>query len=253
MNRISAFAFVFLFGGISARAGEPTADEILKLQDKAHANFKDFTVDATMTIREPGQKTGRQFSFTTISRFDEKRLVRFTAPGDIKGMGMLTESRDVMYAFLPGFQRVRRLGTHVKNQGFMGSDATFEDMAEGQFTGTWKPTLAGSEGDNWILDLALVSGHESEFAKKKIWVDKKMHQITKMEDYDAKGTKVRTQTRGGYVKDTEDNGGHYAPGVFLIVDHRRNDHSTELVFSNPKANTNVPEDTFSQRSLLRGQ
>src|SRR5438445_378170 len=93
-----------------ARAGEPTADEILKMQDKAHGNFVDLTSEAKMIIREPGQTVGREFTFMTISKGNEKRLVRFTSPGDVKGMGMLTESRDTMYAYLPGFNRVRRLG-----------------------------------------------------------------------------------------------------------------------------------------------
>ena len=39
--------------------------------------------------------------------------MRFLAPGDVKGMGMLIEGRGTMYAFLPGFNKVRRLGLHV--------------------------------------------------------------------------------------------------------------------------------------------
>ena len=253
MRRIAYFSFVFLFCSVSARAGEPTADEILKLQDKAHSNYQDLTSEAKMVIREPGQAAGREFGFTTISKGNEKRIVRFTSPGDVKGMGMLTENRDTMYAYLPGFQRVRRLGTHVKNQGFMGSDATFDDMAEGAFSPVYKPTYAGADEGNWILDLELRPNQSAEFTKRKIWVDKKMHQITRMEDFDAKGVKVRTQTRTNYIKDSDDGGGHYTPGVIKITDHRRNDHNTEIVMSSTKANTGVPEDVFSQRSLVRGQ
>ena len=58
-----------------------------------------------------------------IQKGTTKRLVRFLAPGDIKGMGMLVESADTMYALLPAFgNRVRRLGTHQVSQSFMGSD-----------------------------------------------------------------------------------------------------------------------------------
>src|SRR4051794_3890350 len=91
---------------------EPTPAEILKLTDKAHGDFVDLTTEAKLVIREPGQSSGREYQFVTISRGNEKRIVRFLAPGDVKGMGMLVENRDTMYAFLPGFQRVRRLGTH---------------------------------------------------------------------------------------------------------------------------------------------
>src|SRR5438105_5036688 len=173
-----------------ARGGEPTAAEILQLTDKAHGDFVDLTTDSKLIVREPGQAAGREYQFLTISRGNEKRLVRFLAPGDVKGMGMLIENRDTMYAFLPGFQRVRRLGTHVKNQSFMGSDASFEDMAEGAFTGFYEPRLVGTEGNEWILELTLLPGKEAEFPKRKVWIDKTIHQITRLEDYDAKGGNV---------------------------------------------------------------
>src|SRR4051794_10958363 len=93
---------IFLLASPAARADEPSAAAILKMTDDAHGGFSDLTTDSKMTIREPGQTTGREFQFVTISRGNNKRLVRFTAPGDVKGMGMLVENRDTMYAYLPG-------------------------------------------------------------------------------------------------------------------------------------------------------
>src|SRR5439155_4645090 len=203
-------------------------------------------------IRDPGQDKGREYQFTTISRGNEKRIVRFLAPGDVKGMGMLVEGRDTMYAFLPGFQRVRRLGTHVKNQSFMGSDASFEDMAEGAFTGLFDAKLVVSDEKNWILELTMLPGKEGEFPRRKIWVEKTIHQVTRLEDYDAKGTNVRSQTRTDYRKD-EGPIVHWTPYDIKIVDHRRNDHSTEIIMLSSKVNQKVPDDVFSQRSLVRGQ
>src|SRR5438034_8947398 len=79
---------------IAARAGaEPSVAEVLKLTDKAHGDFTDLTTDSKLIIREPGQSAGREYQFLTISRGNEKRLVRFLAPGDVKGMGMLVEGR----------------------------------------------------------------------------------------------------------------------------------------------------------------
>ena len=239
-------------GRAAAEEKTPSAAEILKLSDQAHGGFTDLTTESKLIIREPGQDKGREFQFLTISRGNDKRMVRFLAPGDVKGMGMLVEGRDTMYAFLPGFQRVRRLGTHVKNQSFMGSDASFEDMAEGAMTGVYDAKVVGNEGTDWVLELTLLPGKESEFPKKKIWVDKKIHQLTRIEDYDAKGQNVRSQLRTNYKKD-EGPVDHYTPGDIKITDHRRNDHSTEIIMLSAKVNQNVPDDVFSQRSLVRGQ
>ena len=239
------------FAAVSARAAEPGAAEILKLTDAAHSNFKDLTIESKMIIREPGQDKGREFSFTTWMKGEDQRLVRFTAPGDVKGMGMLTEGRDTMYVYLPGFQRVRRMGTHLKNQTFMGSDLNYEDMNEALYTGLYEPKYIGVEGDNWVLELTLLKGKQAEFPKLKMWIDRKIHQSTKIEFYDDKGENARTSLRTGWTRD-EGPGDHYSPTSVKMIDHRRNGHSTEVVLVKAKANSNLPDDLFSQRSLIRG-
>ncbi|MSP62541.1 MAG: outer membrane lipoprotein-sorting protein [Myxococcales bacterium] len=245
-----ALAFWLLTVGV-AHAGEPTAAEILKLHDAAHSGFKDLILDSKMVIREPGQTTGREFSFTTTMKGEDKRLVRFTAPGDFKGMGMLTEGRDTMYVYLPGFQKVRRMGIHLKNQSFAGSDMSYEDMNESTLTGFYEPKFVGVEGNNWILEVTLLPGKEAEFPKLKLWIDKGFHQATKIEFFDATGKKAKTGLRSGWKRD-EGNGEHWSPTSVLMTDHRRNDHSTEIQMVKARVNTNVPDDMFSQRSLIRG-
>lgn len=229
----------------------PSAAEILKLHDRAHSNFQDLTIESKMTIREPGAETGRQVALTTWLKGEDKRLVRFTAPADMRGMGILTEGRDTMYAFLPGFQRVRRMGIHLKGQSFMGSDLTFEDMNESTLTGLYAPKYLGSEGEAWILELALLPGKQAEFPKLKVWIDKQIHQSTRVEYYDEKGQKARTATRSGWKKD-EGPIVHYSPERMVMVDHRRNGHSTELVIVKAKVNQQLGDELFSQRSLIRG-
>jgi outer membrane lipoprotein-sorting protein len=252
MKIVLPIAFALMPALAAAAGAEPTVAEILKLSDEAHGGFKDLTTESKLVIREPGQAVGREYQFLTISKGNEKRLVRFLAPGDVKGMGMLVEGRDTMYAFLPGFQRVRRLGTHVKNQSFMGSDASFEDMSEGALTGVYEGKLVGTEANDWVVELTLISGKEGEFPRRKVWIDKTIHQLTRIEDFDAKGQNVRSSLRTQYKKD-EGEGEHYTPWNIKIVDHRRNDHSTEIIMLSAKVNQKVADDVFSQRSLVRGQ
>ena len=116
----------------------------------------------------------------------------------------------------------------------------------------FEPKLVGSEGNDWILDLTLLPGKESEYPRLKVWIDKTIHQLTRIVDYDAKGTNVRSETRTGYKKD-EGDGVHYTPWDIKIVDHRRNDHSTEIVMLSVKVNQHISDDVFTQRSLVRGQ
>jgi outer membrane lipoprotein-sorting protein len=249
ITRWLAMAFLVAASGV-ARA--QTAEEILKKADDTYSNYTDLIIEAKMLIYEPGATTPREFAYTTTMKGVSKRLVRFTAPGDVKGMGMLLEDRDTMYVYLPGFQRVRRMGTHAKNQSFMGSDFGYEDMAETTYSGTWTPKLVGTEGNNWVLDLTINKGKESEFPRQKLWIDKTRFAATKIEFYDATGKLARTETRTDFRFDNGSKG-HYSPYEVTIIDHRRNDHRTTMKFISVKADTHVPDDTFSQRALVRGQ
>jgi len=239
---------------IVARADEPepAAAQILAMADQAYGAFKDLTIESTMTIYEPGKTTGREVGFQSISK-GEKRLVRFLSPGDIKGMGFLVENRDTLYALLPAFNnRVRRLGTHVKGQSFMGSDIGYEDMSSTAMTGIWLPKLVATEADAWVLEVTLLPGKDAEFPRMKIWVDKKIKQVNRIEYYDGKGAKAKTQTRSDFKLD-QGSTAHYTPGEIKVVDHRRNDHSSVIRNTRSQADSGIADDMFTQRSLQRGQ
>lgn len=232
----------------AAVAAEPSAADLLAKVDAALNAFHDATFESKLLLKQPDGKL-REYSFTTYQKGKNKRLVRFSAPGDVKGMGVLVESADTMYVFLPGFQRVRRMGTHVKNQSFMGSDFSFDDMSDLVYGVIYEPRLVGADDKSWILELAAKPGVELDFPKIKLWADKVMFQPTRLEYYDAAGHKLKTQLRSDYVKDSAQ---HYMPGKIVIVDHRRNDHSSEIVFTSSKIDSGLSDDLFSVRSLMRG-
>jgi outer membrane lipoprotein-sorting protein len=249
--RSAILLVLFLVGGARAQS----ADEILKLSDQAFNNYTDLTIESKMTIYEPGAATGREATLITLRKGD-RQLVRFTAPADARGMALLTEGRDTMYAYLPAFGRVRRMGTHAKNQSFMGSDVRNDDLASTGYSGVWAPKLVGTDGGSWILELTLLPGKEGEFRRQKIWVDKTMHQVVKAEFYDDQGTPALVQNLTGWKIDEGCVPGpkaHWSPARVEYVDHRRNDHRTVVEQSRTRANTGIGDDVFTQRNLLRGQ
>ncbi len=235
----------------AARAAAPTAAEILQLADHAASDYADLSFESKMKIFEPGAAApAKEISFITSIKGD-KRLIRFLSPADLKGMGMLIESRDVMYAFLPGFNRIRRLGTHMKSQTLFGSDVSNEETSSNTYAAVYTPRLVGEEGPSWVLELTLNTEKEAEFPKLKMWVDKANHYATKIESFDAAGKGAMTQTRLNFTKDFGDTQ-HYTPATVTFVDHRRNDHRTEIWNANAKANQKLSDDLFSQRNLARG-
>jgi outer membrane lipoprotein-sorting protein len=247
MRSLALVATLTLCAG-SAHA-DPTAAELLVKIDQALNAFNDAVFESKLVMKQDnGQQ--REYVFTTYQKVPHKRLVRFSAPGDVKGMGVLIESEDTMYVYLPGFQRVRRMGTHVKNQSFMGSDFSFEDMAEIAYGNVYNAKLVGSDDKNWILELTAKPGQDLEFPKIKLWADKTMFQPTRLDYFDASGKNLKTQLRLDYSKDSPK---HFQPGKVVIIDHRRNDHQSEIVFTSTKIDGGLSDDLFSVRALVRGQ
>jgi hypothetical protein len=154
-----------------------------------------------------------------------------------------------MYVYLPGFQRVRRMGTHVSKQSFMGSDFSSEDMAQLELAQSYDAKAAGGDDKAWVLDLQLKAGKQAEFPRLKMWVDKASAMMTRLEYYDPAGKKAKTQERG----DLQKLDGGWVARTVTMTDHRRGDHASELHNTVEAINKGLGSDVFSVRSLQRGQ
>jgi hypothetical protein len=62
----------------------------------------------------------------------DRTLVRFSYPNDIKGTGFLVwehpDAEDERFLFLPALGRVRRIAGQEKQESFVGSDLSYEDI-----------------------------------------------------------------------------------------------------------------------------
>src|SRR5262245_1717126 len=154
---------------VAAPAFAETGPEVLAKVDQAMNSFSDGTFESRLLIKDPSGQA-REIGFTTYQKVPDKRLVRFSSPGDLKGMGVLVENKDTMYVYLPGFQKVRRVGTHVKNQTFMGSDFSFEDMSLSRYSPSYDAKLIKADDKSWEIDLAVKPGQEVEYPRVHMWV-----------------------------------------------------------------------------------
>ena len=195
-------------------AGTAWADsgpEVLGKVDNAMNNFTDGEFESKLFIREPNG-SAREIDFTT-------------------------------------FQKVRRVGTHVKAQTFMGSDFSYEDMSLSRYSPTYDAKLVKEDANSWELELNVKPGQEIEYPRIHMWVEKKSQQPTKIDFMDGSGKVLKTSE---YVDYHIDDANHYGPSKVVVTDHRRNDHKSEIVFTRVKLNQGLKDDFFTQRTLIRG-
>jgi hypothetical protein len=116
-------------------SGAETADWIARQVDQRDTG-KDSRFEMAMTLFDRQERTReRRLTVTTLRAAGtrgDRVLVRFEAPNDIKGTGLLVwehpTAEDERFLYLPALGRVRRIAGSEKQESFVGSDLSYEDI-----------------------------------------------------------------------------------------------------------------------------
>ncbi len=222
------------------------ANDILAEVDRRAAAFKDQSYTASMEISKGGQLK-KTLTFTSVMKGLSKQLIVFSAPGDVAGMKVLMEDAKNLFLFLPEFQKVRRVATHVQNQGFLGSTFTYEDMTQVQLAPFFDAELGSKDGSLTTLILKPKAGIESSWSKVEVTIDGKKGGVTRLRYFDGSGADVREQTREDWIKIE----GKLMPTRVTMSNSKTGD-VTVIKLSDIQVNQGVDDAIFSRRELLRG-
>jgi outer membrane lipoprotein-sorting protein len=222
-----------------------TGDEILKRAEDAMNAPKDRTATEKMVLmKADGAEKRRTIRF--YQKGSDKRLVVFLSPADVKGVGFLSVSEDRMYLYLPAFRKVRRIASHIKNEDFMGTDFSYEDMAETEYTDEYLATLEQEEANQYVLELRPRPGADVSYSQQRMWVDKKTFIPTKTMYYSKGGKLVKEMT----AEDIKEVDGYWFP-MKITMKTVKTGHRTVLEVSVIKHDAGLSESFFTERNLKR--
>lgn len=229
---------------LDARADD-AATELAKV-DEALNQAKDQFLEYEMVDVKDGKE--RTLSLE-VSLKGEKRLTAFTAPADLRGTTVLIVSPTQMYIYLPAYKKVRRIASHVTEQGFMGTTYSNDDLALTRYAPKYTAKVVSSDEEKVTLDLTKKSGEEAPYARIVMTVEKARSVPLEMKYYDAAGKNVKTEKRSEYTCE----GKVCAPAVISMRDHTDGDHVSNLVRKKWKVNSGLPDSLFSRRTLQRAR
>jgi outer membrane lipoprotein-sorting protein len=240
---LAAFAIAAL---AAAPAGAETVEEVLAIADATLTKVEDQTYTASLEVVRDG-KTIKTIEFVAKLKGLTKRLVKFTAPGDVRDMALLTTDDGLMYVYMPAYKRVRRVAAHVRNQGFMGTDISAEEMGNAALSVGWNARIIKDTAESWVLSMTPKPGNDTTFAKRIVTVSKKQGGVSRIESYDAGGKLVKSDDRSEW----KSFGPEHLPTKFVITDHRTGS-KTLMFFKGCKVNQGLPDSAFTKRALMRG-
>ena len=244
MTRLGSSLFALLFGSV-VHAG--TADEYLaKMDGKANAP-EDTWFRFEAVTQEPG-KAAREMVFE-VQNQGEKRLVNFEGPSDMKGTRVLVLSRQQMWVYLPAYRKVRRVASHVKQQGFMGTTYSDEDMSTTRYSDAYGSEVLKEDDKQITMKLTPKTETQTTYGHIELDLRKDLMLPSEFRYFGADGQHLKTETRTEY--DCAE--GVCTPAQMKMTDHTRNDAWTSLSVVDRKVNQGISASVFSVRNLERGR
>lgn len=220
-----------------------TAEQIMDRVDDSINGPKDqsYTMRLVLTDKD-GREKVREMIMMQKGR--DRRLVRFTAPADQRGIAFLSLPGDLQYLYLPAFNKSRRIAGHVKNTTFAGTDFTYADLEAGKWSEKWAPAIKSRDAETTLLELTPKPGTASEYSRQLVTVRNDCSYPVRIEMYGKSGTLTKVLVR----EDLKQVQGYWVSMDTTMEDVRKQ-HKTRMVVSDLKLDTGIADGKFTERYL----
>lgn len=238
---------VIFFMGIFATmvAFGQNATEVLKKMDETIYAPKDQTISIKMTIYDKNGKSSVREANTLQKGFD-KRIFRFTAPASQAGIGILSLPNDVMYLYMPAYEKERRIASSAKNQNFAGSDFSYDDMESKSYAEKYDAISVKTEGNDYILELKPKPTHQTDYTKLIITLGKDNYYPKKVQYFDKTNNQIKELNNNKIEK----KGNYWVATLFEMKDLRKGTR-TVMEFTSVKYDSGLSDDEFTVRKLVQ--
>jgi len=190
---------------------------------------------------------------------NDKTLIRFLTPADVKGVGLLSiddGDREDQWLYLPALKRVRRISSSEKTDSFMGSDFSYEDIEQNELD-NYEYSILREEVVDGVACFVIQSipvnedvKKESAYSKADVWIRKDNYVSIKVNLYNKKGDVIKIMNSSDVRPvDGTDNWRAY----LIVMQNVKTGHRTELRYEERKINKGVEDKFFTQRYLERGR
>ena len=197
---------------------------------------------------------------------DEKKLIFFLSPSDVKNTAFLTydytddEKDDDQWLYLPALKKTKRIPSSDKDSSFMGSDFTYNDMTEPNLDDyTFKilkeSVVKRKSGNEKVWQIEVTPKNEevideTGYLKSIAYVRQDNYMVTRAKYYLKKAKRIKYMD----VKKVEKIDGIdvATQTVMTTKQGKKTIHKTVLIQSDVKMNQDLKEDMFSVRTIEKG-
>ncbi|UTC65287.1 outer membrane lipoprotein-sorting protein [Treponema sp. OMZ 788] len=240
----------------SGFAQELTGRDIMqKASNREKAVTDSFKMRMTL-INSNGKKRVREVTaYSKDYGKEEKTVMVFLLPADVKGTGYLaysyddTSKNDDRWLYIPALKKAKRISGSSSQDDFMGTEFTYEDMGSRKVD-DYKHSLLGEEKidskDCWKIESVPVK--KSMYSKFISWIDKESLLNVKAEFYDEQGEILKVLTVSGIEK--KDG---FWTGNKMEMNNLQKKRKTVIEILKHEFNKEIPDSYFRVNSLEAGK
>ena len=239
----------------AVKAAELTGRDIALRMDAVDTSL-DGNRTAIMVINRKGQKLVRKMeSCNKKYGPDERGLIKFIEPPDVRGIMYLTwsyediERDDDMWIFLPAESLVRRISGGGKKGAFMRSDFANEDIEKREVDDDEHRLLRSEEFsgvDCYVVERISKKQKDTNYSKRVVWVRKDTWLPMIVEYYNKRGRHFKTAIYGGFKE---------IKGIWtvtkIMAETPRKGSKTLMQYDNVDYNIGLSDSLFEQSNLKR--
>ena len=254
-SRITSILFVILMLTSFITNAQLTGRQIVeKAYNRPEGDDKTSTLTMTLTNKQGKQRVRKISQFSKDFGTEEKSIMFFQSPADVKNTSFMSwsydsEKSDDQWIYLPALKKTKRISSDSKNDYFMGSDFTYDDLGDRKLDAD-KHKLLKEETVNGKACYVIESISKDEnyiYSKTITWINKANFIGVKKEFYDEDDELLKILTIKKYEKISN----------FWIVTNSemknvQKNHTTNMVLSNVKINTGISASKFTERMMTRG-
>jgi uncharacterized protein len=267
--RLAALLLVAVGVGVGLAAprlahAQPAAEPALVLMQKnaAATKVRDSVSSATFTLttKDGAARVRKTTGMTRLQdgSEDNMRLVRFTAPADIKGTSILlvehAAADDDMWLYLPALGKVRRLSAANKKDSFVGTDLSYGDVI-GLKPEQWTHRLVAEEtvdGQPCFVIESLPTDdavrQNTGYGKRVSWIAKLHHVALRTDLFDTALQPLK-RIRTADIQPVGSNKRWQA--MRTEVENLQTGHHTLVVFDGFEADRKLESSAFTPKELER--
>lgn len=226
-----------------------SADEIMELVSKKQVEYQSKKTQAEMRLIDKNDKVEERelLMFEKEEKDKISILLRFLAPKNVAGVTLLSlDNGDKIYLYMPAYQKPRRIAGSAKQENFLGTDFSYEDLGMDYQQTDYKKELKEETKTQFIIEVIPVD-KDTSYSKFVLYVHKEQFYLEKVEFYNLEGVHTKTLEIKEIKLDEQEK---ITPMKVELTNILEN-HKTIMDIKEIEYDLELPADFFSLRTIQK--